>query len=163
MNIVLASQLFAIEHHGGDKNKHDGEIYLKHVARVAFSVVDDAMDNGMSDHTIGILESTAWLHDVIEDTSASFTILKNYLSWAKDGSYPWESVSMILNAVDLLTKRGDSNEDYYHRIAEDSVAKFVKIRDMRDNFRRNHMIEDEATRARMAKKYSLGMDILGGQ
>lgn len=40
------------------------------------------------------------------------------------------------------------------------IAARVKVSDLNDNFRRNHMITDDGKRLRMAGKYSLGLDIL---
>ena len=60
-----------------------------------------------------------------------------------------------------MTKRkGETNEDYYWRVKQNPHATRVKICDLLDNFGRNHLVEDEEKRLRMAAKYSLGFDIL---
>lgn len=38
MNLVYAAQYIALEAHAGTLNKHDGELYLLHVARVVSNV-----------------------------------------------------------------------------------------------------------------------------
>ena len=144
MSELNNAMLIAIAAHGGDKNKHDGEIYLLHVARVVHNVQRAGGDEAQ--------QAIAWLHDAVEDT----TVTLSHLSSCGISNE-------VVTAVDALTKRkGESNEEYYHRVKLNDDARFVKFHgDMKDNFRRNHQITDTETRARMAAKYSLGMDILG--
>lgn len=153
MNIEDKAMLIAIEAHGGDRNKHDGEMYLLHVARVVTNVKDAG--GGYVERAV------AWLHDVYEDTPMSLNDIRSCLI-GNDYDYDLSAIDIVINAVDSLSKRsGESNEDYYERVKRNDVARFVKLRgDLVDNFRRNHKIKDEDTKARMAKKYSLGMDIL---
>ncbi len=159
MNIVDAAMLIAIDAHAGDRNKHDGEMYLLHVARVVMNV----RDAGGTE----IQQAIAWLHDVVEDTPLTTTDLLNLLcemtnSWLPQDSQ-WGSIQMVVTAVDALTKhKGEELESYYQRVRMFPDARFVKYQgDMKDNFRRNHKITDPEVKARMGHKYSLGMDMLG--
>lgn len=152
------AMLIAMQYHGGTMNKHDGELYLLHVARVALSVESDS-SGSMVPGREGILAAIAWLHDTLEDTALTVPVLQNLLV---ANGHPTQDVDTVINGVVAMTKiKGETNEAYYERVKLNNNARFVKLRDMKDNFRRNHAITDEATRARMAKKYSLGMDILG--
>jgi guanosine-3',5'-bis(diphosphate) 3'-pyrophosphohydrolase len=133
----------ALRYHNGQVNQHDGEPYILHVQRVANHV----RDRGLSETH----QAIAWLHDVLEDTECTPKQIVD--------AFPNNGV--IIQAVLALTKvKGISNEVYYTCLKADPVAAAVKISDLVDNFSRNHMIEDEATRVRMASKYSLGLDIL---
>lgn len=149
--LVRDAILIAVEAHGGDRNKHDGEIYLCHVMRVWFNALDFDCDIYQ--------QAIALLHDVPEDTAVTLGEIRTMLGLK---GYDASIVNCVVAGIDGMTKRaGESNEDYYHRCAANNDSRVVKLHcDQVDNFRRNHLIKDEATRARMAKKYSLGTDIL---
>lgn len=149
--LIQDAILIAVEAHGGDRNKHDGEIYLCHVMRVWFNAIDYGCDF--------IQQAIAILHDVPEDTACSLAEIRTRLQLK---GYRPSIVDAVISGVRGMTKvPGESNEEYYRRCAENEDSRIVKLHcDMVDNFRRNHLIKDEATRARMAKKYSLGTDIL---
>lgn len=151
MNIVDAAMLVAIENHGGDRNKHDGEMYTLHLARVFINV----REAGGSE----IQQAIAWLHDVLEDTPMTIQELGGALSKYYSGS-----VAEVTRGVYGMTKvKGETNEEYYHRLTllGNEDARFVKLKgDIVDNFRRNHQIKDESTKLRMSHKYSMGVDIL---
>ena len=138
-----SAQEIALRAHHGQSNQHNAEPYILHVFRVAKA----CEQRGLSTLHVAV----AWLHDVVEDTTVDLSYLHNV----------FPDKTEIVAAVDLLTKKaGMTNEEYYRRIKENSLAGFVKVRDMQDNFSRNHHITDEPTRLRMGAKYSLGMDIL---
>jgi (p)ppGpp synthase/HD superfamily hydrolase len=144
-NLSDNAMMIALEAHDGQKNKHTGEPYILHVARVALA----CKDRKLSPAHVAV----AWLHDVVEDTEVTISDLMK--------SFPFDPE--IVQAVDLLTKPADgslTNEDYYRRIAANKLAAYVKVRDIHDNFNRNHLILDDVKRLRMAHKYSLGLDIL---
>jgi len=153
--VVDVAREIALKAHGGSINKHNGELYLLHVNRVAVGARSQAMREGVYlDHA----EATAWLHDVVEDTAWDFSDI----SLAFDAAgVEFTAKASIIFAVDLLTKTGGPNKTYYKQIKNNVLATVVKRADMQDNFSRNHKIEDESTRLRMAEKYSLGMEILG--
>ncbi len=145
MNIVDRAMHIALQAHFGVVNKHDGEPYILHLHRVFM----DVRDRGLSEEH----QAVAWLHDTVEDTTVTVDELIRAFPLNPD----------IPLAVSLLTKvKGIDNEAYYRLVVRNPMAADVKRSDLEDNFRRNHLIEDEPTRARMARKYSLGMDILKG-
>lgn len=147
MSIVDIARNIAIEYHAGDRNKHDGEMYLLHLSRV--------YENVREADGIEVCQAIAWLHDVLEDTSLTYSELELRIT-------PHLDTYNVITAVDALTKRkGETNVDYYNRVKANPFARFVKLKgDIVDNVRRNHKIKDEATRLRMGQKYSLGIDIL---
>lgn len=153
LNINEYASTIAIQHHAGTVNKHDGEIYLAHVARVAYGARRTAQMFNVSE---ALAEATGWLHDVVEDTSVTVAELTGLM-----GGY--DRSDLVVEAVRLLTKtKGEPNEPYYQRIKENPLARCVKLSDLADNFSRNHAITDPDTAIRMARKYSLGMEYLMG-
>jgi (p)ppGpp synthase/HD superfamily hydrolase len=150
LGIVDTAMRLALQAHHGVVNKHDGEPYILHVHRVASNFGDDTLDQQLR-------KAVAWLHDTVEDTDLTLKkISETFYDYSR-----LEIVSGIYEGVDAMTKRsGESNEDYYWRVKQNPIATDVKIADIHDNFGRNHLIEDEDTRLRMAKKYSLGIEIL---
>lgn len=140
--LVDAAMALALRAHAEQINKHDGEPYVLHPMRVFIAVRDGGLDE---EH-----QATAWLHDTVEDT----WVTSDYL--LSEG-FPMS----VIHAVYALTKRrGETNEQYYNRVKVDLMARRVKIHDVQENFGRCHMISDPATRERMTKKYSMGLDIL---
>lgn len=168
-SIVDTAEHIALQYHGGDRNKHDGELYLLHVHRVVLLARDAAVTGSLGQfydydfwnpaNAIEIIMAIAWLHDTVEDTPLTLIELRSQM--LIDGCNP-TLVEAVVDGVDGMTKRnGESNEDYYQRCKRNPFSRFVKLKaDMVDNFRRNHRITDPNTRARMARKYSLGVDIL---
>ncbi len=144
MKLEDTAIILALTHHFGVRNKHNGEPYVLHLHRVATAVRDGGYGPAA--------QATAWLHDILEDTDCKVFDLY-------DAGMPSE----VVEAVVLLTKEGGENKAYYERIATNAIARIVKLKDLTDNFRRNYMIEDAETRLRMARKYSMGFDILGGK
>lgn len=145
MSLLDVAQAKAFEVHFGHINKHDGEVYLLHLQRVAIDVRDRGLDE--------VHQAIAWLHDSVEDWPDRISIA--------DIAFLFPDNPEIAVSVNALTKKkGEANVDYYKRLINFPLAARVKISDMNDNFRRNHLISDEVTRARMAAKYSLGVDIL---
>lgn len=143
MNLLDAAIDLALISHHGQTNHHDGEPYILHVLRVARSVRDAGLDERH--------QAVAWLHDAVEDTNLTIDQLHSFFPDDPD----------VVAAVAALTKKsGQSNEEYYDNLTKFPMAARVKLRDIEDNFRRNHMIQDDAKKLRMAAKYSLGMDKL---
>lgn len=142
MTVVDEAMKLALTAHFGHSNSHDGEPYVLHLNRVWILIRDFGYDDD--------LQAAAWLHDSVEDTDLTLSEIERHTN------------SRVARIVDVVTKRkGESNEEYYRRVKRDPDGTILKRADLHENFRRNHMIEDEATRARMGKKYSLGFDILG--
>lgn len=153
--IITTAMDLAVIAHNGQVNKHDGEPYLLHPLRVARLVQARAPEMIFA-HAIAV----ALLHDSIEDSDGRIT--QEVITMAFAAADLSMAGKVIGSNVDCLTKtRGENNRDYYIRVRDFSeIARLVKVCDITDNFRRNHAITDEATRLRMAQKYSLGLDIL---
>lgn len=160
MGIVDTAIKLAITAHFGVANKHDGEPYLLHVHRVASNFGGDSIDDQ-------ICAAVAWLHDAVEDTDLTLQqIVSTFIRvFSESGTSPMHNgqsiPNLIMEGVDAMTKRkGETNEDYYWRVKRNTHATRVKVCDLLDNFGRNHLVEDDEKRLRMAAKYSLGFDIL---
>lgn len=160
MGIVDTAIKLSIQAHFGAVNKHDGEAYLLHVHRVASNFNTDTIDDQ-------ICAAVAWLHDAVEDTDLTLqTIISTFVRVFSDsGTSPLHNgqsiPNLIMEGVDAMTKRkGETNEDYYWRVKRNPHATRVKVCDLLDNFGRNHLIEDEEKRLRMAAENSLGAVIL---
>lgn len=115
-----------------DQLDKSGHPYVDHPSRVAARVRGDE-----------ILESIAWLHDVVEDTDVQLSDLEQ--------RFPLE----VTEAVDALTHRsGETRADYYARVRRNPLALQVKYADIDDNTDPVRTAQlDEATRTRLAAKY----------
>ena len=84
--------------------------------------------------------ATAWLHDVLEDTTETLETLRA-------AGLPEE----VVLAVQILTKtEGMSYEAYLHCVRENTITRKVKVADMLSN------LSDEPT-ARQIVKYAKGL------
>lgn len=144
LSLIDRAWQIALDAHGGDRNKHDGELYLLHPHRVAILVREAGGDE--------VLQAIALMHDVVEDTVWTLSDIVR--------AFPDEP--RIPAAIDGLTKReGETKEETLLRCKKNSDSCFVKLRgDIVDNFRRNHLIRDPEKKARLAHKASLGFSIL---
>lgn len=117
--------------HAGQVDKA-GNPYIDHPARVAAALADDEAI------------ATAWLHDVVEDTTVTLVQLAE--------QFP----SNIVAAVEALTKRSDeSRSQYYERVRTNPIALTVKLADINDNSDPERLSRlDRATRARLKTKYA---------
>lgn len=139
----------AVKAHDGQYDR-GGDPYIMHVIRVwdGLGQVKELSEDIEKYQNVNI-EIVAWLHDVVEDTDITLQQIHEQFG------------GKVGDAVDAITKRkGETLEGYYLRVMANPISRVVKLSDLYDNFRRNHKIEDEATRLRMAKKYSLGFDML---
>ena len=137
MNVVDRACHVAMMSHGGDRNKHDGELYMLHVHRAAYLV---KRAGGTANQM-----AVAYLHDVVEDTSVTLNDLRLLFE------------DSIIRSVEAITKRdGETIEQYLERVKGNPDARFVKYHgDTMDNFRRNHMITDDTKALKFARRYSL--------
>lgn len=155
MNIDTVCLLIAAEYHGGDKNKHDGTLYLLHPIRVGEHAALQAMGTDLDPV---LCRAIGYLHDAVEDTVLTEALLMTRL--LEGGVSPQDS-QLIVSGVMAMTKRdGEDLETYYQRVKRDEYGRLCKISDMTHNFSRNHLIVDAERRGKMAVKYSLGMSIL---
>jgi len=100
----------AVQAHLGQADKA-GEPYVLHVLRVMLRMADE------TEMTVGVL------HDIIEDTRWTAADL------AAEG-FPRD----IVRVVELLSRdEGESYEDFISRLAQDPVARRVKVADLEDN------------------------------
>lgn len=106
MSIVKDAAKFAAKAHGSQR--YGGKSYMYHLERV-YRVV--TRFGGSEVH-----QATAWLHDVIEDTSVTKSDIAKVFG------------SKIAHIVDLVSNRG-SKESTFQRIRSDKDAVFVKLCD----------------------------------
>lgn len=139
-DLVATARDLAYRAHAGQVDKA-GRPYIEHVARVAATVADDPE-----------AEAVAWLHDVLEDCADEF---KNELLNIRP--------DRIFRAVHVLTRwRGHSAGWYYDRVRENPLALRVKLADIADNADEARLtLLDEATAARLRKKYAKALRSLG--
>lgn len=131
----------AVSAHYGQTDKL-GKPYIHHVLAVAEGVV------GFGEEATIV----ALLHDVVEDTDVTLEYL------AEAGVK-----ASAVEAIRLLTKQpGVPLEVYLKGITQNHTAVLVKIADNAHNTRPDRVaaITDPKTRERLAKKYTLGREIL---
>jgi len=130
----------ALKAHEGQKDKA-GAPYLLHVLRVMMSV--EKMDEKI----------VALLHDVVEDSEMTIDDLK------KD-KFP----SKITKAVDLLSKKENQRyDDYIIEIRKDSLARAVKMADLKDNLNTNRLKKISDSDKLRIKKYKQALKTLNSQ
>lgn len=134
--------------HSGQTDKLGVE-YIRHPATVA-AYVAGSMD-AISAEQRAIAVQAAWLHDVVEDTKVTRTMLEQ-LGCPLD----------VLEIVDLLTHEpGRPNIEYWADIAKHPLAKIVKRADVAHNMHPSRMAGlDEATRVRLIVKYRRALQAL---
>lgn len=130
--LASLAERIAREAHAGQVDK-TGHPYIEHPQRIAARVAGDE-----------VLESIAWLHDVVEDTSVTLAELQ--------ALFPLE----VTEGVDAITKRpGESRLEYYARVRRNPHARKVKDLDIDDNTDPARTAQlDQATRERLAVKYA---------
>ncbi len=105
---------FATFMHAGQVDR-TGQDYILHPERVGQAVA----------HLGKAYEAAGYLHDVVEDTDTTLDDLR-YLGFTEE----------VVEAVDALTKReGENHAERVLRAGRNTVAREVKIADMRDNLR----------------------------
>jgi (p)ppGpp synthase/HD superfamily hydrolase len=127
--IILATQ-----RHRGQSDKA-GVPYILHPLRVMASLGQNASE---SERIVAVL------HDVVEDCDVSLQNLRD-LGFSEE----------VVAAVDALTKRDDEKDDYMRairRVAENEIARRVKIGDLTDNMDLSRIANPtENDRARLEK------------
>ncbi len=119
-----AIALAAHWHRGQRYPSMTGEPFILHPLRVMLQLESD-------DARI-----VAILHDVLEDTACSVVDLRR-------AGYS----DSVIEALDRLTRRdGEAYEKYIERVAEDTLARQVKLADLRDNLANNRRLADVAAR-----------------
>lgn len=141
VDLVEIAKDLAHRAHAGQVDKA-GRPYIEHVARVAAAVAHYSEPE---------VQAVAWLHDVLEDCEPKFC---NELLHIR----PIE----VFYAVKALTRGKFSERTYYDRIRRNPLALCVKLADIADNADEARLaLLDEATAARLRKKYSAALRQLG--
>ena len=127
---------FAFNFHDGQKDKGNYP-YICHPLHVAEQMDDE--------------ESTivAILHDVVEDTTCTLELFSYFFSQS------------ILDAIDAITRREDEEYfDYIHRVAENEIAKKVKIADLHHNLDESRLYKQKLPE-KLKSRYEKALSILG--
>lgn len=122
--------------HDGQRDKGDYP-YICHPLHVAEQMDDE--------------ESTvvAILHDVVEDTTCTLAHLSYFFPQS------------ILDAIDAITRREDEEYfDYIHRVAENEIAKKVKIADLHHNLDESRLYKHKLPE-NLKGRYKKALSILG--
>ncbi len=137
---MLRARELAVHAHFGQVDKAGHDYFKTHVADVARRVGSDP-----------VLQTIAYLHDIVEDTSVSLADLRQL-----------RFSTAVVSAVDALTHRPfEGRIDYYGRVRVDPLALQVKLADIASNTDPDRMHQlDEPTRARLRQKYSAALDLL---
>ncbi|MEM6365456.1 MAG: GTP pyrophosphokinase [Planctomycetota bacterium] len=128
-SLVEIARTIAEEAHRGQTRRDGTTPYIVHPKAVA-ERVGDSVD----------CVAAAWLHDVLEDSSMTADDLRRR-----------GVTEQVIVAVELLTRENHTAYDeYLKRIAENAIARRVKIADMLTN------LSDAPTR-RQIRKYASGL------
>jgi (p)ppGpp synthase/HD superfamily hydrolase len=140
---VISAEDIARQAHEGQTDKL-GQPYIGHVSRVARAAVAIGREHA-PDIDSSLVESTAWLHDVLEDSSTTANDLRTY-GFAED----------VIGAVEALTKLdGEEYGDAIRRAASHPIARWVKIADNLDNSNEQRLVQlDEVVATRLRSKYA---------
>lgn len=139
MRQIEAAICLATEAHAGAVDKV-GEPYILHPIRVMLLVSSERV------------KIVAMLHDVIEDSHYTAEDLRKQFD------------DEIVDAVVALSKvKGESYEEYLHRVKANPMAREVKIADIRDNASpiRLYRLEPETVK-RLTAKYMKALKFLEG-
>lgn len=142
MTILEKAIIFAVTRHQGQLDK-GGMPYIEHPIRV------------MIDCHSTVEKIVAILHDVVEDTDATFEDIRNLCNG--------ETIAdTIVDAVRAITKTSDTTYDeYLEGVKANPVALSVKIADIRDNLspmRQYRLPHDK--QAQLKAKYLKALTIL---
>lgn len=131
--ITRASEL-ARRAHAGQVDKA-GRPYIEHPAAVAALTAANTDDPRVI--------ATAWLHDVVEDTTVTQDEITNLFG------------PTVSAAVAAITRHcGESSDEYYRRVAGDGMALLVKRADIAHNSNPQRLAQlPAATRDRLTAKY----------
>ena len=131
----LAARIATEAHEG--QTRWDKRIpYITHPQAVARSIIEEDIYD--EEHV-----AAAWLHDVIEDTDWTYDKLL-------EAGVDWH----IADAVRVLSKKeGQSYVEYILKVAEHSIARVVKMHDLKHNM-------SDLKSGSMKQKYELAYYIL---
>ena len=139
MNKIEIAKAYAKHYHHGQVDKAGVNYFSGHVSTVSQKVAKAGYG---SEYVV-----VAFLHDVIEDTSATIEELE--LKFGLE----------VANAVDAMSKRkGEEYECYLQRVSMNHIASVVKFYDMEHNSdisRLSVVREKDLKRVEKYKKYML--------
>lgn len=126
-------------HHG--QTDKSGVPYIFHSARVASEFTDE------------VKACVAWLHDIVDDTDLTIYDLRN-------AGFSEE----VCHAVKTLTHdKSVPYANYVKKIADNPIAKAVKLADLKDNMDTSRLLAfDEKTNRRL-EKYRAAYAYLSGE
>lgn len=130
----------ATDAHKGQFDKL-GEPYILHPMAVMVSISDEDP----------LLQAVAVLHDVIEDHPKYYDRVMDLFS-----GYPAHQYALLK----LTHRKNDPYKNYVTFVAQDDIARPVKIADVMHNMSRLDRIADEPTRERLTIKYRKALLIL---
>jgi (p)ppGpp synthase/HD superfamily hydrolase len=130
-----AIALAALAHRGQRYPSPESEPYIFHPLRVMLT------RRGPVD------QMAAVLHDAVEDTALDLRDLV-------EAGYQTD----VVTAVDSLTRRvSESYEDYIERVAENEVARRVKIADLNENLANNQRLREAPGNAERIDRYEAAL------
>lgn len=143
-------EAIADQAHKGQVDKL-GVDYIKHPRAVAKLVEAVPSYQSLSLGERWLAVASAYLHDVIEDTTVTAADLHN-------SGLPMEALYIIR---DLTLKKEIPSDHYYATILKSKIARIVKIADMAHNadFDRLALLDDK-TAIRLRKKYAKGIVLI---
>jgi (p)ppGpp synthase/HD superfamily hydrolase len=143
--LIRSASAMAARAHRGQVDK-SGQPYIEHPRRVAQNV-----RLAYGDYREVIV---AWLHDVAEDGPKGRV---EHLEEIRKEFGP-----AVAQAVDAITRRkGETNDEYYSRVAKNTWALTVKAADIKDNTDPARLAAlDEPTRERLIAKYEHAKAVL---
>ena len=152
MDDIAAAMKVSKKAHKAQTDKA-GAPYWKHPRRVAELAVDLCFEVSICSLDRPVVACAALLHDVVEDTPVT----------AKD-LFDQGFSALCVATVELLTKPVDASDlsDYYAKIADDYLARTIKLADIADNSNEQRManLTDE-NRERLTAKYEKALIALG--
>ncbi len=130
---------FAVKYHG--EQKYGGKPYVEAHLLPVFTMAKVLWQN--SNHSIDFdtLGKVSFLHDVLEDTEATYGQVKAVFG------------KETADACELLNVKNKTKDEYYAGIAGNPLAKMVKTADRLVNLRGLTGLEDAEKRERLVNKY----------
>ena len=163
MNLILAAAHLARRAHEGQKRKYTGRPYIEHPARVAGKV-------GLYVNVIEEMVAAAYLHDVLEDTQATYQEIvaatnqatADLVKWVTNPSKqhpnlrreerkamdrehlrwaPWEAkIIKLTDRIDNLLEMGGAPWDFQVLYAQESIMLAEAVGDV-DAFLKKDLID----------------------
>lgn len=136
MSNLTKAIILATDFHKTQFNNKCEELYILHPLRVMLKCKTDEE------------RIVAVLHDVVEDTDATLTYLKDYEGFS----------DRIIEAIDCLTRRkNESYGQFIDRVKTNELATKVKILDLEDNMDVSRLKEFTDKDQSRLNKYSKAM------